>query len=136
MKVRFLFRCVLAAGVALGVGHFFRPVAAAQNPEVVVTDEDNGKTFALAHGAVLVVRLQSNATTGYQWQLVPQDTTLLRLSGEPVYEAPAVQRPGAGGTQVFRLMADHAGSAKLRFEYLRSWEGNAVRTFEFVVNAR
>lgn len=89
-------------------------------------DPEPRRAVELAPGTQLVVRLASNPTTGYRWQLtgVP---AVLASEGEAVYEpSPRVEseplRTGAGGTEVFTFRAARAGSGSLAFRYLRPWE--------------
>ncbi|NLE65969.1 MAG: protease inhibitor I42 family protein [Lentisphaerae bacterium] len=76
-------------------------------------------------GEIFTIRLEANATTGYQWALKnikAQDVCLL-LSSE--YEPSDSGLAGAGGFQVWTFAALERGDATLEFEYLRPWETGA-----------
>jgi inhibitor of cysteine peptidase len=93
--------------------------------EIVLTAEDNGGQVALEQGQVLVVSLASNPTTGYHWEVVEVDESILRQDGEPEFAAPeagATPMVGAGGTETFRFVVTGSGETSLALAYRRSWE--------------
>jgi predicted secreted protein len=90
-------------------------------------------TVKVSTGSVLIVRLASNATTGYQWRGGKPDSACLKPVGKPTYEPPNTQMPGAGGTQVFAYSAVKPGRARLSFEYVRPWEKKPVKTYSVSV---
>ncbi len=87
----------------------------------VVTDKDKGSTVHLKSGDVLEVRLSSNPTTGYEWYVHKQSTTLLKLSGQSQTEA---TQPGVGRpiVQIFKFETRGKGTGVLLLHYVRSWE--------------
>ncbi|MGH8445303.1 MAG: protease inhibitor I42 family protein [Solimonas sp.] len=104
---------------------------------VTVTEADAGKTVQLSAGQSLEVRLESNPTTGYRWQLTLPDDAPLRQHGEPEYQAGAYAEGivGAGGVETWRFDAARAGRVGLRFEYRRPFEQGLPpgKTVEVVV---
>ena len=88
-----------------------------------VTDADNGKTVTIKMGDVLEVRLSSNPTTGYQWSLQKQSTTLLKLSGQSSTK-PAPGVLGAPIVQIFDFAPTGKGTGVLMLHYARSWESS------------
>ena len=111
---------------------------AGSNPsEVQAGAGEDNQQIQLKAGQTLVVRLESNITTGYSWEIAKLDG-VLRSSGEPEYQAPeasSAQRVGAGGSQVFRFQASGAGSADLQLAYRRPWEKDTppARTYHLTV---
>ena len=81
-----------------------------------------GETFALA--------LPGNPTTGYTWQVEPDEHYLRLLSQEPELEQPGV---GAGGQEVFRLQAQAPGEVELTCKYCRPWSDAVRDTRQFRV---
>jgi len=69
--------------------------------DTVLTASDNGTRIELEEGHALVIELEGNPTTGYQWDTdsVP---TFLRAEGEPEYE-PSSDVIGSGGLYTFRF---------------------------------
>lgn len=100
-----------------------------------VTDDDTGSEILLDSGDELELRLESNASTGYTWQ-IPQGSELgfLRLESDE-YEDPGSDLVGEPGTQVFTFTATGAGAGILRLEYVRSFDDPVVpqRVVEFTV---
>jgi inhibitor of cysteine peptidase len=103
-----------------------------------LTDADNGKTVTLTKGQSLLVKLQSNPTTGYKWSVTSTDRTF----GYPASESFLKNGDGpvgSGGLQRLTWKTnsplDMVGTHKVKLEYKRSWETNvaAAKTFTFTV---
>ncbi|MBU0672161.1 MAG: protease inhibitor I42 family protein [Candidatus Margulisbacteria bacterium] len=66
--------------------------------------------------------LDSNATTGYQWQLArPLDNNFVELVSS-VYLVPNTGRVGTGGTEIWTFKALKVGRTKIYLKYVRPWE--------------
>ncbi|MBZ5499934.1 MAG: protease inhibitor I42 family protein [Acidobacteriia bacterium] len=108
---------------------------AAQDPRtlrpVIVTELDAGKTVRVELRGSLVVRLSSNPTTGYQWQVVKSDPAYLQPgSRQGFFEPDPAGGLGAGGRQAFTYKAIRQGNTRLIFHYRRPWEEqDPIRTF-------
>ena len=89
-----------------------------------ITDADNGKQINVKSGDLFTLTLVSNPTTGYSWQVMEIDNTVLLQDGEPEYK----QSPrseglvGAGGTETFHFKAVGSGKTTLSLGYMRPWE--------------
>jgi len=85
---------------------------------------EDGRDVELDKGQELIVQLEANHTTGYQWVLAEGGKATLKQEGAPVYtvqtSSPLVV--GAGGIETWRFRAAHPGREILRFEYRRPWE--------------
>jgi inhibitor of cysteine peptidase len=102
-----------------------------------LTEKDDGKTVTVTEGQNLVVKLQSNPTTGYKWNVVstdrtfgyPADTRFLKNS----------DAVGSGGVERFSWKTkgalSMAGEHTVKMEYKRPWETNAspAKKFSFTV---
>ncbi|MGQ9586389.1 MAG: protease inhibitor I42 family protein [Anaerolineae bacterium] len=96
----------LGAATAMDVsqaGHFSGPIPSAPLDEVVVTEANEGATVTLEQGQALAVILESNPSTGYQWDVAQVEPPVLRPLGDPVFRqrsphlgAPAESRSGGG----------------------------------------
>lgn len=105
--------------------------------EVEVDMEDNGTQIHLQKGDFLRVSLSSNATTGYQWEVVELDTSMLQQIGESEYVSPEQTDPpmvGAGGTEIFRFRAVDIGNSSLKLIYKQPWGTEFVRTYVLEVS--
>jgi inhibitor of cysteine peptidase len=88
---------------------------------VTVTAADSGKTVDLGGDQRLVVRLESNPSTGYRWNVVADtDAAVLRLVST-AYEDPQTggTTVGAPGTEVWTYEAAGAGTTAVRLAYYR-----------------
>jgi len=45
-------------------------------------------------------------------------------------------RVGSGGTEVFTFQALRAGTSKIMFDYVRSWERGAINETSYTVTVR
>lgn len=73
-------------------------------------------------GQEVVFKLNSNATTGYQWELAdPIDNTIIEKVGSE-YIAPDTDLVGAGGVEVWTFKGLKPGKADVNFKYIRPWE--------------
>jgi inhibitor of cysteine peptidase len=103
-----------------------------------VTDADNGKTVTITKGQGLLLKLQSNPTTGYKWAVSSTDRTFGYPSSETFLKN-SDGAVGSGGIQRFKWTTnsplDMVGSHKVTLEYKRSWETNVApaKTFTFTV---
>jgi inhibitor of cysteine peptidase len=99
----------------------------------VFDESDVGTDISVEVGEQFEVRLESNATTGYAWQVVEQPDAITLVNSE--YEAPDTSLVGAGGVEVFVFQGASAGAGDLRLEYVRSFDDPPVpaETAEFQV---
>jgi predicted secreted protein len=108
------------------------------NPDVVITDKNNGAQETVARGGAVVVRLEVTGGTGYSWALAKNGAPQLKALGKPSMEKPKDSRPGATEIQVFRFKAVSAGSATLEFHYARPWEKDTplAKTFQVQITVQ
>jgi len=105
--------------------------------EVKLDASANGSQVELQRGQILVISLESNPTTGYQWEVVELDEAFLRQVGEAEFK-PESELLGAGGTETFRFEAVSAGKMPLALAYHRLWEEGVepLETFSLEVVVR
>jgi inhibitor of cysteine peptidase len=85
---------------------------------------DIGSEITVGVGEEFEVRLESNPTTGYAWQVVELPDAISEVSRD--YEAPDTSLVGAGGVEVFVFEGVAEGSGELRLEYVRSFDDPPV----------
>ncbi len=90
-------------------------------PSLVFGEEAAGQQVALTVGQELVLRLEGNPSTGYDWELAELDTSVVVQQGEPRF-SPGSNLPGASGIETWRFRAVGRGRTDLRLVYRRSWE--------------
>lgn len=88
------------------------------------TYTDSSETIEVKVGDEFIISLESNATTGYAWQLTGElDEDVVELVGsEYIPEEGAEERVGAGGIEEWTFKASGRGSTTVSLEYVRSWE--------------
>lgn len=88
-------------------------------------EKDNGSQIKLAPGQDLTITLESNPSTGYRWEVVQIDESILQQVGEAQY-APSDPNqpplPGQGGRETLRFKAVGTGRTTLQLAYRRAWE--------------
>lgn len=118
------------------------PVIDKPGLDVIAVDEtENGARVELQPGQQLVIRLNGNRSTGFQWLLVDLTGQVLETVGEaPRYVS--MDRPGEwlgmGGIEEWTFRPARTGVAIIRFEYRRPWEKGreAIRSAEYTVHVR
>ena len=128
--------------VSLAVGCGSKPVPV-QPPEVpgepvaqataVEVGEADAGPLELALGQELIMRLESNPTTGYSWTAVAVEAPVLTPI-DTTYAADPVPAGvvGGGGTEVLRFTATAAGTQALTLRYARPWETDVAPAKEVV----
>lgn len=102
--------------------------------DVQVTELDAGKTVTVQVGQTLVVTLEGNLTTGYNWYAVAAENAVLEQVGEPVFSGDTSLLGSAGMISlVFRATAP--GQQDLALNYERSFEKGVapLKTFRITV---
>ncbi len=83
---------------------------------------DPAKQLQIPVGREFTLTLESNRTTGYQWQLAEiPDENVVQLIGNR-FDAPDTRLIGAGGKEVWTFKAVGKGRAEIRLKYVRLWE--------------
>lgn len=80
-----------------------------------------GTTVEARVGDTVIVSLDANATTGYEWAFTAGDTFTI-VSSDYVPDPKPSGLLGSGGTQVVTLKVTKPGSSELTGTYARSWE--------------
>jgi inhibitor of cysteine peptidase len=104
---------------------------------ITVTEKDNGSQFELKKGDVLTLRLESNPSTGYSWQIAGNDEKLMELMGKPTSETPE-RKLIVGGIEyeIFRFRALASGTNVLELCYKRIWEKEKEPLKTFRITAK
>jgi len=111
--------------------YFRRDCSPAQQIQVTVADQ--GKNFTLHVGDSLVIVLDSNPSTGYNWVVKSVDNPVLSQSGEPVFKTDSKQM-GAPGNTTFTFKTMSSGFQVLTLLYQRPFEKDAQPLKTFTIN--
>ena len=102
------------------------------NPTVILTVEDNGRTVGLPVNANLEVVLKGNPSTGYNWQTVAINPAILQYQSTEYN--PDSTNIGSGGTYLFHYQAIAAGSSPLQLAYSDTNDLNTTLSFAVTIN--
>lgn len=116
--------------------HLFEVYPSAETVEV--NEDNDGGQIELELGRILVVTLESNPSTGYRWELVENNESILKQFGQSEFKPSETSDPpmvGAGGWEIFRFKAVSAGQMTLKLVYHRSWEEGVepLKTFSIQI---
>lgn len=99
---------------------------------VTLVHTDSGKSIEVQSGDTIIVRLDENPTTGFQWAIDKSNDAILTLQDSDYVPAPD-SRIGSGGQRVFTFKTQSAGAVDLQLKLWRQWEGDQSITDRFVV---
>ncbi len=115
----------------------FIPAACSQasDPVVNISESDAGKTIELKKGNTLVVSLEGNVTTGFNWEMDSSSAPAFLQQIGSTEVTPASDAVGAPGTIVLKFSAVQTGQAPLKLIYHRAWEKGVApaKTYEVSV---
>jgi inhibitor of cysteine peptidase len=95
------------------------------NSGVELDASGTGGKATLKPGQTLTVKLNSNPSTGYGWQVTRISESTIKQVGEPEFVQPGQDfqvEVGSGGIEVFRFEAIAAGETTIEMVYVRPWE--------------
>ena len=95
------------------------------NQTIEVNETQNGSRLELAQGDELVITLEGNPTTGYQWEMLPNSDGVVELQGDPEYKSGG-NLAGSGGEYKFIFKAIKAGATTVDLKYYRSFEADVL----------
>ncbi len=115
--------------------------ACEQPTGIDLTAGNNGQTLDITQNQTLNIKLESNITTGYKWNLMtePNSKILKFVSSDYVGPTPGSQPlVGGGGYELWRFQAVGTGTTTLKLGYYRPWETNTppAKEFTFTVNVQ
>ena len=124
--MRFALVCVLAVFVTL---------SCARSNSIALAQDDSGRSIATSVGDEIVVSLEGNPTTGFDWAVVGPIAPVLEQIDRTF--TPQSSALGAGGTVRYRFRTAAAGTTTLTLVYSRSFESvPPQRTFTVTVVAK
>lgn len=92
-----------------------------------------GEPIKVKAGQIFVIRMESNPTTGYGWQLSKAlDNNIILVTN--AFMPPDSKLCGAGGHEVWTFKALGEGQVEISMQYVRPWEKDQpARTNVFTV---
>lgn len=101
--------------------------------EVIIFQVDQGKIFEVHQGDRIVIRIDENPTTGYQWEITSINQQIVELVESDYVIAPG-GGIGGGGTRIFRFKAISPGTTSIQLKLCRAWEPGDTSIDSFSVN--
>lgn len=89
--------------------------------------------FELRKGDKIKAILCANPSTGYSWECVAVDESIMKLEKHE-YLAADGGVVGATGTDIWIFRAVSEGSTEIRMEYSQPWEGGAKRANTYTMD--
>ena len=102
--------------------------------EITLDMSADGSQVMMETDQELVIRLESNPTTGYSWTVQEIDTAVLQQIGDVEYETAETGLVGSGGWESCRFEAVAAGQTTLELVYRRPWEEDAAPEQTFTLD--
>ncbi len=106
--------------------------------EILITLLDHGSTCVANQGDVILIRLEENITTGYQWNIGTIDSSMVELLDSDYTSNQGEGLLGSPGTRTFRFRAKSSGSVPIRLRLRRPWDpvDTAIEHFEVTVQVQ
>lgn len=99
---------------------------------------ENGRVVTVKAGRNFTIRLESNPTTGYQWQLADElDKGFVELV-DSIFIPGRTDMVGSPGKEEWVFKSVRAGKGGISFKYVRPWEKDEVpaQTYRVTVIAK
>lgn len=142
-KLITLLLVILLVMIAAGCSGDSGPMEVQVTSEQFAGNDNLSGSIDVPAGQSLIVKLDSNATTGYSWneQADMSDGSVMKQTGhqyvtpEQSGDTPMV---GAGGCEEWTFDAVKKGETVLTFRYARPWEtdGDPARTYTLAVTVK
>ncbi|MFC2048185.1 protease inhibitor I42 family protein [Chloroflexota bacterium] len=102
----------------------------------VKTYIDEGETISIGTNQEFIIALDSNPTTGYNWEVDYNESTLSLVEAKYSPDEKDKGLVGAGGTQYFQFKALKTGKTEITLVYKRSWEADFAEQKVFKVDIK
>ena len=99
---------------------------------IILTKQDSGKEIEVRLGDIIQIELQEMGGAGYQWHLQDLGTDCVRFDSEET-KVPSDGRLGAPALGRWKFEVTREGSAEIRLDHYRPWEGIGRSTDHFSV---
>jgi inhibitor of cysteine peptidase len=103
--------------------------------EMLIVQEDHGKTLEVSQGDTFSVRLAENPSTGYRWGVDASNEQIVKLQGADFSIAPETSM-GGGGARFFTFKTQSPGTVRIQLKLAREWEPEDAAIGRFEVTIR
>lgn len=109
---------------------------AAASEVTALQAKDSGQEIQVKAGAMILLSLEEQAGTGYQWEFDRLDEKHFELVKTETRSLAEKNRVGGPVLKTWRLKAKTAGESQLTLDYFRPWEGKGKAVKHFLVKVR
>jgi predicted secreted protein len=104
----------------------------------VLTIADNGRSFDVKRGEVIVVKLDASHSAGFRWALTDGIGAVLKQEGSPTFVRNTTKdgKAASGGSETWRFRTVGLGRETVKLEYGRPWDSIPEREFRITVTVR
>lgn len=101
-----------------------------------LTENNNGQSLSLKANKTVKIKLESNITTGFRWNLSNEtDTSIVSLISSDYKQANTdTKLVGAGGYETFTFKTNSKGKTTIVLTYNKSWEEGVEPLKTFKIN--
>lgn len=100
-----------------------------------LTQNAANKTVTLPKSGLLAIKLDSNPSTGYGWEMSCSSLAVSKVGSSFTIPSSDQERLGAPGIEILVLAVTQPGTYNIRMDYKRSWEKLSLQSFNFTVVA-
>lgn len=101
-----------------------------------LTAKAEGKTLHIPESGLVALKLDSNPSTGYGWEMSCSSTAVSKVgSSFTIPSGTPEKMVGVPGTEIIVLAVTQPGSYKVTMTYKRPWEKLSLKSFSFTVIA-
>ena len=100
-----------------------------------ITEKAAGKTLKLPKSGLVAIKLDSNPSTGYGWEMSCASKNVAKVGSSFTIPGQQDERVGVPGTEILVLAVTQPGTYNVRMDYKRSWEKMSLQSFNFNIVA-
>ncbi len=113
---------------------FVQEAASPLPSKIFNTDnKQKNQTLNLKAGERFAIEVQSNVSTGYQWDLDPSGLQPVDVVSVSNHKGEGPAPPGSGHTSYYIFQAPENGDAKIALDHGRSWDKSTTQHYTFEV---
>lgn len=120
-------------GIMQGYEHCFRPGDPIKRGELArvlnrcadlmaLNEDSNGQEYTVPVGQTFILSLNTNPSTGFQWNPGSWDDEIMSLNNRHFESSSNEMLVGQGGKEYFAFTALKPGSTEIKLNYARPWE--------------
>jgi inhibitor of cysteine peptidase len=103
--------------------------------QVRLTAKERGQEIEIEQNDTLLIVLEANPSTGFQWEVMEIDSPILELTDDTYHaDSDSAMGVGAAGTQRLTFEPVESGHTRVDLAYRRPWETEVEPANTFTVH--